>query len=206
MLILDDCLQTNSDEALCAAVAAGDRIAEETLVMRYNRLVRVCARPFFLVGGDSEDLIQEGMFGLLKAIREFDPARDAGFRTFAEVCIRNRIRSAVAAATRGKHAPLNDSVSFGTPAFGEDSDFFSAVQGNPEELLIGREVYLERLGNLKCQLSGFESKVMDLYLQGLSYQEIADELSRPHKSVDNAVQRVRKKVAQHFISGVISES
>ena len=206
MLIIDDCLHSKSDEALCAAVAAGDRRAEETLVMRYNRLVRVCARPFFLVGGDSEDLIQEGMFGLLMGIREFDPSRDASFRTFAEVCIRNRIRSAVAAATRGKHAPLNDSVPFGTPSLVEESDISSTVQDNPEELLIGREVYLERLGNLKCQLSGFESKVLDLYLQGLSYQEIADELSRPHKSIDNAVQRVRKKVAQHFISGVISES
>jgi len=206
VLIIDDCLQTNSDEILCAAVAAGDRVAEETLVMRYNRLVRVCARPFFLVGGDSEDLIQEGMFGLLMAIREFDPARDTSFHTFAEVCIRNRIRSAVAAAKRGKHAPLNDSVPFGAPSFEEDADLSSQVQDNPEELLIGREVYLERLGNLKCQLSGFESKVLDLYLQGLSYQEIADELCRPHKSIDNAVQRVRKKVAQHFFSGVISES
>jgi len=124
-VIIDDRLQTNSDEILCAAVAAGDRIAEETLVMRYNRLVRICARPFFLVGGDGEDLIQEGMFGLLMAIREFDPTRDTSFHTFAEVCIRNRIRSAVAAATRGKHAPLNDSVSLGTPSFGEETDLSS---------------------------------------------------------------------------------
>ena len=99
-----------SDETLCTLAASGDRIAEETLVLRYNRLVRVCARPYFLTGGDSEDLIQEAMFGLLKAIREFDPARDASFRTFAQVCIRNRIRTVVAAAARDKHAPLNHSL------------------------------------------------------------------------------------------------
>ena len=99
-----------SDEELCRLTAAGDRDAEELLVKRYLRLVRMCARPYFLAGGDSEDLIQEATFGLLKAIREFDSTRDAKFKTFAEVCIRNRIRSAVTTASRSKHAPLNDSI------------------------------------------------------------------------------------------------
>lgn len=198
--------QTDSDETLCILAASGDRIAEEVLVMRYNRLVRICARPFFLAGGDSEDLIQEGMFGLLKAIREFDPERDVSFRTFAETCIRNRVRSAVTAASRGKHAPLNDSVSFEGSYWREHPNLFSPAQGSPEDLFIGREEQLERLGLLKDQLSSFESSVLELYLRGLSYQEIADRMQRPRKSVDNAVQRIRRKVAQQFHPGVISES
>ena len=101
-----------SDEELCRLAASGDRDAEEILVKRYLRMVRVCARPYFLAGGDSEDLIQEATFGLLKAIREFSPEYDAKFKTFAEVCIRNRIRSAVASASRSNHAPLNDRVPF----------------------------------------------------------------------------------------------
>lgn len=198
--------QTDSDETLCLLAASGDRIAEEVLVTRYNRLVRICARPFFLAGGDSEDLIQEGMFGLLKAIREFDPSHDASFRTFAEICIRNRIRSAVTAASRGKHAPLNDSVSFEGPLFDGGNDLSGQAQDSPEELLIGREEYLERLESLKDQLSGFETTVLELYLLGCSYQEIAEQMQRPRKSVDNAVQRIRRKVAQHLTSGVISKS
>ena len=202
-MAINDAYDPNSDEMLCSLAVSGDRIAEEVLVMRYNRLVRICARPFFLVGGDSEDLIQEGMFGLLKAIREFDPERDVTFRTFAEVCIRNRVRSAVTAASRGKHTPLNESISLENDI---DNSVHIISQTGPEELLIGREEYWERMETLKVQLSKFESLVLDSYLHGLSYQEIAEQLHRPRKSVDNAVQRIRKKVAQHFSSGVISES
>ena len=106
-----------TDEILCLQAASGDRIAEETLVMRYNRLVRICARPYFLAGGDSEDLIQEGMVGLLNAIREYVPQKGTAFRTYAEICIRNRILSAIRAASRDKHTPLNHYVSFETPLF-----------------------------------------------------------------------------------------
>ena len=108
---------SDSDEVLCGRAAAGDRVAEERLVIRYNRLVRVCARPYFLAGGDSEDLIQEGMVGLLAAIREYDPSKTASFRTYAEVCIKNRLLSVIKAAARDKHTPLNNSVSFETPLF-----------------------------------------------------------------------------------------
>jgi len=205
MEISDDYLRTVSDESLCTSAASGNRMAEETLVMRYGRLVRICARPFFLVGGDSEDLIQEGMFGLLKAIREFDPARDASFHTFAEVCIRNRIRSAITSASRGKHSPLNDSISIDPPLSGSAGEFIIPAQDDPESLLISKEDFQERLDKLKCQLSGFETNVLEQFLRGLSYQEIADQLCRPRKAVDNAVQRVRRKVAQHFNSGVISK-
>ena len=124
--------QEPSDEALCALAAAGDRLAEEALIRRYSRLVRVCARPFFLAGGDSEDLIQEGMLGLLKAIREFDPSRDASFRTFSVICIRRCILSAIAAASCHKHGPLNESVPFETPSF----DFSSEWTGGDRKSVV----------------------------------------------------------------------
>ena len=185
-----------SDEALCALAAEGSRSAEEELVKRYFRQVRVCARPYFLAGGDSEDLIQEAMFGLLKAIREFDPRHDARFKTFAEVCIRNRIRSAVTNAARSKHAPLNDSVPFESPMLGSGA--------SPEELYISREEEAERLTRLGERLSSLEREVLKLFLLGLSYQEISEQVGRSSKSVDNAVQRIRRKVAGNF--GVFSES
>ena len=185
-----------SDEELCALVAVGHRDAEEELVKRYLRPVRVCARPYFLAGGDSEDLIQEAMFGLLKAIREFDPGHDARFKTFAEVCIRNRIRSAVTNAARSKHSPLNDSVPFESLMLG--------VGVSPEELYISREEEAELLTSLKQRLSPLEGRVLELFLLGLSYQEISEQVGRSIKSVDNAVQRIRRKVAGNF--GVFSES
>lgn len=200
-----------TDEELCTLAASGDRIAEETLVMRYNRLVRICARPYFLAGGDSEDLIQEGMVGLLAAIREFDPSKAVGFHTYAEVCIKNRLRSAIRAAARDKHTPLNNYVSFETPLFDGNGDHYAygadhLQQDNPEDVIIGREEFRERMDVLKGQLSGFEAKILSLYLSGLSYSEIAAEVNRSPKSVDNAVQRVRRKLAQHLSSGDISES
>lgn len=199
-----------TDEALCAQVASGDRIAEEMLVMRYTRLVRVCARPFFLAGGDSEDLIQEGMLGLLTAVREYRVDRGGSFRTFAETCIRSRLLSAIKTAARGKHSPLNHSVSFENPSFDVNSDYaaFSpqSEQTDPEAMLISREDYRERTDRLKDHLSGFESEILGLYLTGLSYSDIAARIDRSPKSVDNAVQRIRRKLAQRFPFGDFSES
>ena len=156
------------------------------MVLRYNRLVRICARPYFLTGGDSEDLIQEAMFGLLKAIREFDSERDASFRTFAEVCIRNRIRSVITAAARGKHAPLNNSIPM---------EALPDMISGPEESLIDREEDSERLRRLEDRLSSLEKSILSLYLAGLTYDEIGRQLGRSSKSVDNAIQRIRRKVA-----------
>lgn len=202
--------QENSDEALCGLAAQGDPLAEEALVIRYRQLVRACARPYFLAGGDSEDLIQEGMVGLLKAVREFDSSRPSSFRTFAETCIRNRLYTAIKAAGGGKHTPLNHSLSFETPLFQGNSDRYAysdlSCLEDPEALLIGREAYQERLNELKGQLSGFEANVLERYLCGLSYAEIADEVDRSPKSVDNAVQRIRRKLAQQISSGDISNS
>lgn len=200
-----------TDEALCLQAASGDRIAEEALVMRYHRLVRICARPYFLAGGDSEDLIQEGMVGLLAAIREYDSGKAASFRTFAEVCIKNRLISVIKAAARDKHIPLNNYVSFETPLFSGNGDHYAygaadQLQEDPEAILLGREAFQERMRALEGQLSGFEASILRLYLNGLSYSEIAAEVNKSPKSVDNAVQRIRRKLAQHHSFGDFSES
>lgn len=188
-----------SDEALCRLAARKDAQAEELLILRYMRFARACARPYFLAGGDSEDLLQEAMFGLLSAIRSFDEAREASFRTFAEVCIRNRIRSAVAAAAREKHTPLNRSISLE----GSAEPLFPHATG-PEDDLIGREEDEERLAGLRSRLSPLERRILVLYLDGCSYREIARQTGKSEKSVDNAVQRIRRKAAEYL--GVSSES
>ena len=192
-----------SDETLCQLAASGDREAEEYLAGRYSRLVRVCTRPYFLAGGDSEDLIQEGMIGLLSAIRGFRPEKEAVFRTYAETCIRNRVRSAVKSAGREKHSPLNDSVSIDSPQF---DDVTPTSEDDPEGMFISRESRKSQQRALKEMLSVFENTVLDLYLDGLSCQEIAQRVDKPLKSVDKAVQRIRRKAAPFLTSGDISVS
>ena len=202
---LDQC----SDEMLCTLAAGGSRDAEEALVTRYNRLVRTCARPFFLAGGDSEDLTQEGMVGLLKAVREYDASKEASFRTFAEICIRNRLYSVLRAAARDKHLALNQSVPLDTPFF--DANSYTSgtsdlTQRDPEAYLIDREHTAALLSGVRKQLSEFEAKILGYYLDGLSCREIAETVGKPPKSVDNAVQRIRRKVARQLLSGDLSGS
>ena len=202
-------LERHSDEALCALAASGNREAEEVLVARYNRLVRTCARPFFLIGGDSEDLTQEGMVGLIKAVREYDAAKEASFRTFAEICIRSRLYSVLRAAARDKHSPLNQSVPLDTPFL--DSNSYTSgtshlAQRNPEDFLIDREHTAALLAGVRKQLSEFEAEILGYYLDGLSCREIAETVGKPPKSVDNAVQRIRRKVARQLQSGDLSGS
>ena len=185
----------------------GDRDAEDSLAARYLRLVRICARPLFLAGGDSEDLIQEGTFGLLSAIRNYDPADGASFKTYAEHCIRMRLLSAIKSASRLKHVPLNDGISL--EELSEDpgadiSTFPELIRYNPEELILAEESREELNAAFSRCLSRFEIKVLDLYLEGLSYREIADRLCRDAKSIDNAVQRIRRKLARENILGDIS--
>ena len=194
-----------SDEQLCQLVSQEHVQAEELLVSRYSRLVRICARPLFLAGGDSEDLIQEGMFGLLKAIRTYDGDRQAQFRTFAEICIRSQLLSAIRRASCDKHTPLNNYISFETPLF-DTAGLTSDRKDDPEQVLIGKEEWKERMHALKDQLSGFETEILQLYLNGLSYGEIAQRTGKSSKSVDNAVQRIRRKVARQLNSGDISNS
>jgi len=204
-------VKSMTDEQLCARAAMGDRAAEEALVLRYSRLVRVCSRPFFLVGGDSEDLIQEGMLGLLTAIREFKPDRGAQFRTFAELCIRRRIISAVRTAAGGRHSPLNNYVSLEPSLFLANQDFapFGTAypsHRDPEDVIIRQENLSALQKALEDRLTGLEAQVLDRYLEGASYAEIAEEVHQSTKSVDNAVQRIRKKIALYISRGEYSGS
>ena len=185
-----------SDFELWRAASEGDRLSEEKLIERYNRLVKICSRPYFLAGGDSEDLIQEGMMGLMSAIRQYDPSRDTSFRTYAESCIKNRIITAIKSASRFKHTPLNDYVSFESPQF-DETRAASGYARDPEELIIARERYEEIEYALVDSLSAFEKRVLAHYLEGLSYSEIGQALGKSSKSVDNAVQRIRRKLAQY---------
>lgn len=198
--------QRCSDETLSQMATLGDTSAEEELIGRYARLVRICARPLFLVGGDSEDLIQEGMLGLLGAVRAFDHTRNVTFRTFAETCIRNRLTSAIKAALRTKHKPLNDSVSIETPQFDSNEVYHSTLKLSPEDLIIGQEEKRELLNRLKNQLSPLEAEILPHYLDGFSCAEIAHTVGKSPKSVDNAVQRIRKKLVRLYQDGASSES
>jgi RNA polymerase sporulation-specific sigma factor len=180
--------------------------AEERLVAEYGKIVRRCARPYFLAGGDSEDLIQEGMLGLLSAVRTFDPSRNAKFETYAEYCIRRRIISAVRSASRFKHSPLNNYVSLESPKLDENDTQSAYYLRDPEEFVIARERAGEITELLYGSLSKFESAVLALYLNGGSYEEMSVILGKPQKSVDNAVQRIRRKLTQLLNNGGISES
>lgn len=195
------------DIQLQKLASEGDRVAEETLAERYLRLVRACARPLFLAGGDSEDLLQEGTFGLVSAIRNYDADSGASFKTFAEHCVRMRLLSAVKSASRLKHFPLNDGISL--EQLSEDPSAVNSaipedLQHNPEELVLARESKEELYTAFSRCLSKFEIKVLDLYLEGLSYREIADRLCKSTKSIDNAVQRIRHKLARDISFGDFS--
>ncbi len=198
-----------NDVKLQQLAASGDRLAEEALAKRYTRLVRACARPLFLAGGDSEDLIQEGMFGLLSAIRQYDSNAGSSFYNFAEHCIKMRLLSAVKSASRLKHFPLNDSMSF--EQLSEDSSTQLSVtpevfRRSPEDMVLARESKEELYSEFSQCLSKLESEVLHEYLDGLSYREIAVKLGKTEKSVDNAVQRIRHKLARNPKLGDISDS
>lgn len=196
-----------SDAELQSLAVTGDRSAEDALAGRYMQLVRACARPLFLAGGDSEDLIQEGTFGLVSAIRQFNPDSGTSFHTFAEHCIKMRLLSAVKSASRLKHFPLNDGVSL--EQLSEDpstqlSVFPEMFRRSPEDLVLARESKEELYSALSDCLSKFEMKVLDFYLEGLSYSDISVRLGKDAKSVDNAVQRIRRKLARNPNFGDIS--
>ena len=165
-------------------------------------MVRSKATALYLVGADKEDLIQEGMIGLFKAIREYDASRDASFHTFAGTCIRNRLYSVLKAASSGKHSPLNQSVPLNPSLFDANPSF---AQVDPEVLLIDREKAASLLQSTRKQLSEFEVKILGYYLDGLTCREIAETVGKSPKSVDNAVQRIRRKVARCISSGDISK-
>jgi RNA polymerase sporulation-specific sigma factor len=176
------------DEALCALAQSGDAAAEEELLLRHRKSVRLCARPLFLLGGDSEDLIQEGMLGLLRAIRRYDPDRGSSFSTYAELCMRSAMLTAIRSASARRHSVLNDSLPL--DSLPEEDD----PAGNPEQIVLLREAMEERMRRLRERLSPLEAEVYELYREGLVCGEIAQRLGRSQKSVDNAIQRIKGKM------------
>jgi len=193
-----------SDEEIVELAQQGDQAAVEYLVDKYRNFVRAKARSYFLIGADKEDIIQEGMIGLFKAIRDYKADKLTSFRAFAELCITRQIITAIKTATRQKHIPLNSYVSLNKPIYDEESDrtlmdILSTTKiTNPEEIIISREefIFIERkMGEI---LSSLEWKVLMAYLEGKSYQEIAVELKRHVKSIDNALQRVKRKLEKYL--------
>ena len=189
-----------TDDELLGLHRAGDARAEETLYARYKQIVRSKARTYFLVGADHEDIIQEGMIGLYKAVMDYQFDKAASFRGFAELCITRQIITAIKSATRKKHIPLNTYISFNRSVYeGENErpliDVLTSTRiSDPEEVLIGRESYAAVADSIEHSLSKLEHNALGLYLYGYSYQQIADMLQITTKSVDNAIQRVKKKL------------
>lgn len=199
-----DTLNRLKDEELIRLFRNGDSSAEEALIVRYSSYVRSFTRPYFLVGGDSEDLIQEGMIGVVKAISEFDEEYHTSFKTFAALCIRSRIYSAIRHTMREKRSPLNNGVLVSNIEACEinleNVRTISDASSDPVEQIIMEESYSELLRDVSELLSRLESRILDLYLEGLSYNEISERVSKPQKSVDNAVQRIRRKISQYLAS------
>jgi len=189
-----------SDEELLRLLRAGDARAEEALYARYKQIVRSKARTYFLIGADREDIIQEGMIGLYKAVVDYQFDRHSSFRGFAELCITRQIITAIKAATRKKHIPLNTYISFNRSTYeGEVErpliDVLTSTRiSDPEEVLIGKENYAAVADSIEHSLSKLERSALGLYLYGYSYQQIAEHLQITTKSVDNAIQRVKKKL------------
>ncbi|MCM3598896.1 RNA polymerase sporulation sigma factor SigH [Metabacillus idriensis] len=192
------------DEQVVELVHNGDSDALDYLITKYRNFVRAKARSYFLIGADREDIIQEGMIGLYKAIRDFREDKLTSFKAFAELCITRQIITAIKTATRQKHIPLNSYVSLDKPIYDEESDrtLMDVISGtkvmDPEELIINQEEFDDievKMGEL---LSDLERKVLVLYLDGRSYQEISEELNRHVKSIDNALQRVKRKLERYL--------
>jgi len=196
--------ESMTDEEIVRIGQQGDEEAVEFLLEKYKYFVRSKARGYFLIGADHEDIVQEGMIGLYKAVRDFKEERLSSFRAFAELCITRQIITAIKMATRQKHIPLNSYVSLNRPVYDDDSDrtlldtVAKAEQADPEELFIGREdmqVIEQRLGKV---LSPLEKQVLMLYMEGKSYQQISAEIGRHAKCIDNALQRVKRKVTKYL--------
>ena len=189
-----------SDEKIVAQVKSGDNRAQEYLISKYENFVKAKAKSYFLIGADKEDIYQEGMIGLYKAIRDFNPEKSTSFKAFAEICVVRQIITAIKTATRQKHIPLNTYISLNKPIYEEESErtLLDVLAGikitDPEELMISKEqmAYIEE--KISKVLSGLELEVLTSYLDGKSYQEIACDLERHSKSIDNALQRVKRKL------------
>lgn len=200
---MSDVYEGLTDEELIDRQRSGERQITDYIMDKYKNLVRKKAKSMYILGADNDDLIQEGMIGLFKAVRDYDPGRDASFYTFADLCISRQMYNAVQASRREKHTPLNTYVSLYTDMAEAGSDgnstelvnvIASAAESNPEQLMIDRENVADIEAIIEKELSSFEKQVLDLYITGMSYSQIARVLSRDAKSTDNALQRLKAKL------------
>jgi RNA polymerase sporulation-specific sigma factor len=202
--MLEEKMDALSDEDIIALIRDNDPDAMDYMLNRYKNLVRKKAKALYLIGGDKDDLIQEGMIGLYKAIRDYNPDKFNSFHNFADLCISRQIYSAIKASNRKKNLPLNTYVSLYTPAYGENTDLedkeslvdlmYENKISNPEELVIDKESTNMLEYELVRHLSQFEKDVLDLYLFDFNYLQIADKLKKEPKSIDNALQRIKLKL------------
>ena len=199
---IDNSQQDEYDIVLKAS--KGDKIALEYIIKKYKNFVKAKAKSYFLIGADKEDIIQEGMIGLYKAVRDFDASKTNSFKGFADICITRQIITAIKTATRQKHIPLNSYISLNKPVYDEDSErtlldiIATSIVTDPEELIISKEELKHIESKMNELLSDLELQVVEYYLNGKSYQYIADKLKRDVKSIDNALQRVKRKLEKHL--------
>jgi RNA polymerase sporulation-specific sigma factor len=187
-----------SDEELIAKLRQGENDVTDYILEKYKPLVRKCTNAMYLIGGETEDLIQEGMIGLFKAIRDYRDDRDSSFFHFARLCINRQLYSAIESSNRKKHMPLNSYISLSTQEVEEGmtvEQLYSQVQ-SPEQLVIEQELWEEFKNRLTGNLSKMENRVLQLYLDGNNYIQIAEQMNKSSKSIDNALQRIRQKIRQ----------
>jgi len=196
--------ESMTDEQVVRLAQGADNQALEYLLNKYKNFVRTKARSYFLIGADHEDIVQEGMIGLYKSIRDYREEKLSSFRAFAELCITRQIITAIKTATRQKHIPLNSYISLNKPIYEEDSDrtlldvITEEGMSNPEDMMIDREDLSFIEGRIGQMLSGLEKEVLVRYMEGKSYVEIADEMGRHVKSIDNALQRIKRKLMKYL--------
>ncbi|WP_066871193.1 RNA polymerase sporulation sigma factor SigH [Clostridium mediterraneense] len=202
--VLEKELLDKTEEEIVVEAKLGNNIAQEIIINKYEQFVRAKAKSYFLIGADREDIYQEGMIGLYKAIRDFKIDRESSFKAFAELCITRQIITAIKTATRQKHIPLNTYVSLNKPIYEDESErtLLDVIVGlkinDPEAVIIGQEEVADIEKQIKKVLSSLEMEVLNSYLDGKSYQEIAADLDREAKSIDNALQRVKRKLEKSF--------
>lgn len=195
-----------TDDELIVLSKNGDGYATEVLMEKYRNFVRSRSRTYFLIGADKEDIIQEGMIGLYKAIRDYKPEAQASFKSFAELCITRQIITAIKTATRQKHIPLNSYISLSKPVYDDENErvlldtVIERKKLDPEEIMIDKERFSSIEEKLSDILSKLEWKVLSKYLEGKSYTEIARQINKSEKSIDNALQRIKKKIEKHIIN------
>lgn len=200
------CFNNESDEYIVSLAQQGSNVAFACIICRYSKIIRAKSRLYYISGADSEDLFQEGMIGLYKAVRDYNFDKQALFRSFAELCVTRQIQSAVKSAARRKHEPLNSYVSLSKPAFSDEPEvvLLDTCQDNesqnPEDVVIDKEDYQLTESRIISVLSDFEQEVLSQYLLGKSYLDISVALDCSEKSVDNAIQRVKKKLIRHLKS------